>query len=115
MARKSPTQDVDTSRVAMAIDDTMQQYKDQRRNFERKWYDNNFFDDGYHFRYVSRTTGKILDLSESQSDSSPQRAIPKASRQIRGIANLLLGPEYRYSVYPENVSKSQFPGVINKK
>lgn len=109
MPRKALSQDVQTSRVSQAIDDTMEIFKAQRKTFERKWYDNNFFDDGYHFRYVSRQTGKIIDLSEKQSYNIPQRAIPKASRQIRGVANLLLGPEYRFTIYPEDVTKAKFP------
>lgn len=76
-------------------------YASKRTNFERTWYDNNFFDDGYHFRYVSRTTGKIVDLNDKTNRGMPQRAIPKASRQLRGIANLLLGPEYRPVAYPD--------------
>ena len=44
---------------------------------------NNFFDDGFHFRFVSRETGKIVDFSNKNSSGGPLRAIPKASRQIR--------------------------------
>lgn len=80
----------------------------QRLNHERKWYDNNFFDDGYHFRYVSRTTGKILDTTKQNDKDMPMRAIPKASRQIRGVANLLLGPEYVPVVYPEEVTPAAY-------
>lgn len=87
----------------------IQSSKSQRRNFEKKWYDNNFFDDGYHFRYVSRTTGKIIDQQEGADLNVPQRAIPKASRQIRGIANLLLKPRYVPVAYPEKVYPFQYP------
>lgn len=80
----------------------------RRRKFAQRWYDNNFFDDGHHFRYVSRETGKIVDLSQRGGVSMPLRAIPKASRQIRGVANLLMQPEYQPVIYPEKVSRSNF-------
>jgi hypothetical protein len=73
----------------------------QRKAFERRWYDNNFFDDGHHFRYVSRTTGKIMDVNDHAGANDPKRAIPKASRQIRGVANLLSQADYTPVVYPE--------------
>ncbi len=92
--------------IAAAIDATLQMYSQQRLPHERRWYDNNFFDDGLHFRYVSRTTGKIVDLSDRGVSNMPTRAIPKASRQIRGVANLLMAPEYVPVVYPEKVNKS---------
>jgi len=79
----------------------------QRQSFERKWYDNNFFDDGHHFRYLSRTTGKIVDAKDTPN--APTRAIPKASRQIRGIANLLLQPDFTPVIYPEKITKITYP------
>lgn len=101
--RKSPP----SSAIGRSVDQQVAMYTNQRKSYERRWYDNNFFDDGHHFRYLSKTTGKIVDLSSKQG-SMPQRAIPKASRQIRGITNLLLAPEYTPIVYPENVSKTQY-------
>lgn len=94
---------VPTAGIAQKIEETISMLTLQRRAFTRRWYDNNFFDDGFHFRYVSRTTGKIIDLSDRGSINIPQRAIPKASRQIRGVANLLMQPEYRPVIYPEKV------------
>ena len=79
-----------------------------RRPFERKWYDNQFFDDGYHFRYWSRTANKIVDVSNDTSIYSPMRAIPKASKQIRGVANLLISNDPTPVVYPENINKTAF-------
>ena len=95
--------------MGSAIDYMMQKAKDQRWAFERRWYDNNFFDDGYHFRYLSRTENKIVDLSQASTIWSPMRSLPKASRQIRGIANLLVSRAFVPVVYPEKVSTSQFP------
>jgi hypothetical protein len=103
---------IPTQSIGQEIDKMVSYFTNQRKSFERKWYDNNFFDDGYHFRYVSRTTGKIIDLNEAGSVNMPDRAIPKASRQIRGIANLMLGLEPIPVVYPEKVSPTQFPPRI---
>ena len=103
------TADVPKEGIALEIEKMMMQSTVQRRMFERRWYDNNFFDDGFHFRYVSRETGKIIDLIERTNLNVPQRAIPKASRQIRGIANLLMGLDPIPVVYPEPISKHSFP------
>ena len=94
--------------MGQVVEDIMRVQFDKRRGFERRWYDNNFFDDGYHFRFLSRSENKIVDLSERQSIYAPMRAIPIASRQIRGVANLLTGQNLVPVVYPEEVSKSQF-------
>jgi len=99
---------IPTGGIGQAVDEMVSMAASARRNFEKKWYDNNFFDDGHHFRYTSSSTGKIVDLTESQSGSLPIRAIPKASRQIRGVANLLVAPEYTPVVYPEQVIKENF-------
>jgi hypothetical protein len=99
----------DSSAMAKETDSIIQLQARQRKLFERRWYDNNFFDDGFHYRYVSRTTGKIVDLTEQGSTHIPQRAIPKASRQIRGIANLLLANEFVPVIYPEKVTQANYP------
>lgn len=100
---------VPTTQISSIIENEMERYSTQRRPFERRWYDNNFFDDGFHFRYMSRTTGKIVDDSGKSSQVAPKRAIPKASRQIRGVASLLLQLEPYPGVYPDRVQKSSFP------
>jgi len=107
--QKFDTSQTDTNAIAQQIESMMQSSVFQRRQIERRWYDNNFFDDGFHFRYVSRETGKIIDLAERSNMNLPQRAIPKASRQIRGIANLLMAPEYMPVVYPYKITKTNFP------
>ena len=89
--------------IVQEIDNFIESKKAKRKTFERKWYDNNMFDDGYHFRYVSRSTGKILDQSETANMGMPERAIPKASRQLRGVANLLVQPDYRPVAYPDEI------------
>lgn len=109
MARQAPTQNTPTSQIAAAIDNLTTVFANQRKTFERHWYDNNFFDDGHHFRYVSRSTGKIIDLSKRQDLNMPERAIPKASRQIRGIANLLLALNPHPTIYPEPITQSNYP------
>lgn len=114
MDRKGTAIDVDTSslgtlRIASEVESFVFMQDMKRRNFERRWYDNNFFDDGYHFRFVSRSTGKIIDVSAGKNTLGPNRAIPKASRQIRAIANLLMGPEPFPVVYPEALNKNYYP------
>lgn len=100
---------IPTDRIGNRVETFFQNVSSQRKAFERRWYNNNFFDDGYHYRFVSRTTGKIIDLTSSGDTFIPYRAIPKASRQIRGIANLLLTNEPQAVVYPEHILKSSYP------
>lgn len=93
------------------VDAMMQSAKETRYTFERKWYDSNFFYDGYHFRYLSRTQNKIIDLSEGNSIYQPMRAIPKASRQLNGIVNLLTANDFLPVIYPERVNKAAYPPI----
>jgi hypothetical protein len=106
--KQDRTSEIPTENIGAAVDSMVRSFADKRQQFERRWYDNNFFDDGFHFRYVSRATNRIVDLSERQSNNIPQRALPKASRQIRGIANLLTQINPQPVVYPEKVMMSQF-------
>lgn len=104
-----PNRTISTAEISTEVDKMISAYSQQRKNFERRWYDNNFFDDGFHYRYMSRTTNRVVDMSDKGIANMPTRAIPKASRQIRGIANLLLGPEFVPVVYPEKVVQSSYP------
>jgi hypothetical protein len=103
------TEFVPTEQIGSKIETFVANVAQQRKAFERRWYNNNFFDDGYHYRFVSRTTGKVIDLTASGDTFIPYRAIPKASRQIRGIANLLLANEPQAVVYPEHILQSSYP------
>lgn len=94
---------IEAEGIVKDIDDMIASSGSARKSFERRWYDNNFFDDGFHFRYLSRTTGKIIDQSNTGGLNIPERAIPKASRQIRGVANLLVQPDYRPVAYPDEM------------
>jgi hypothetical protein len=94
--------------MGQVIDDLMRTDKNARNSFERRWYDNNFFDDGFHFRMMARQSNKVVDLTDRASLYNPMRAIPKASRQLRGVANLLVAPDYLPVVYPRKVDKTQF-------
>lgn len=109
------TSTISTDNVASAIETFVQSQELKRKSFERRWYDNNFFDDGYHFRFVSRTTGKIIDLSTSKQTLGPNRSIPKASRQIRGVVNLLMGPEWVPVIYPQKINPNNYKTVIDPK
>lgn len=99
---------IETHRIASYIDEMQKLASSERMKFSRKWYDNNFFDDGYHFRFVSKQTGRIVDLSGKDSMQMPRRVIPKASRQIRGMANLVLSQDFVPIVKPKKVSRFQF-------
>ncbi len=94
--------------MGQVVDDMKTMAENQRRAHEKRWYDNNFFDDGHHFRFLSRSTGKIVDLSKRSNIFQPLRAIPKASRQIRGIVNLLMQGDYMPVVYPEKILKENY-------
>lgn len=95
---------MDSNAAAFRVEEFVLAEGRKRKPFERRWYNNNFFDDGFHYRFVSRTTGRIVDLSASQDSFIPFRAIPKASRQIRGVANLILANQPQPVIYPEKVS-----------
>lgn len=109
MEFKYSTNYLNKDQIGDAIDSMQQRAKDLRTSFERRWYDNNFFDDGYHFRYMQRSQNKIVDLSQNSTIWSPMRSIPKASRQIRGVSNLLSSREFIPVVYPQHISSTQFP------
>ena len=99
--------------IGQTVDYMMNRSRDQRVSFERKWYDNNFFDDGYHFRYMQRSQNKIVDLSQGSTIWNPMRSIPKSSRQIRGVANLLASRNFVPIIYPEPISSAQFPPQVD--
>lgn len=109
--REYSTNKFTTDQMGAIVDDLKTTAKYSRRGFERRWYDNNFFDDGFHFRYMSRVQNKIVDLADRANMYAPLRAIPKASRQIRGIANLLIAQDPTPVVYPEKVNKSAYPDL----
>lgn len=110
MADKIPenaTAKIETKGIAQTVEELRTLAGNQRKTFARHWYDNNFFDDGHHYRFISRTTGRIVDMTDRSSLYSPRRAIPKASRQIRGMANLLLSNDYIPVIKPEKVNMYQ--------
>ena len=102
------TNKLTTDQIGQYVDELINFSLTQRKSFERRWYDNNFFDDGFHYRYLQRSTGKIVDLSDKSTIYNPLRAIPKASRQIRGVTNLLVSSDPVPVVYPERVVKQRF-------
>lgn len=100
----------DSSGIGRAVEELVDGAITRRRAHERRWYDNNFFDDGYHFRTISRKTGRVVDHT-SRSAGYVERAIPRASRQIRGVSNLLFAAEPYPVVYPERISASNYPPI----
>lgn len=97
-----------SAHIGRAIEELVDGAIMRRRTHERRWYDNNYFDDGFHFRTISRKTGRVIDHT-SRSTGYVERAIPRASRQIRGVSNLLFATEPYPVVYPERISSSQYP------
>jgi hypothetical protein len=102
------TSGTNSDHMGQAIEDMVSAALMRRRNHERRWYDNNFFDDGYHFRIISRKTGRVID-TVNRTTGYVERAIPRASRQIRGVSNLLFAAEPYPVVYPARVSESDYP------
>ncbi len=107
-AMQMTTASVDSQDMAQAVEDAKSTGKARRRLLERRWYDNNFFDDGFHFRYYSRSSNKIVDLSERSTIYTPQRSIPKSSHQIRGVMNLLLSSDPTPTLYPKYVDPNVY-------
>src|SRR3990167_10852415 len=106
--RLADTSSEETESIVEVIESLKKMVDGQRRDFARRWYDNNFFDDGFHYRFIHRTTDRIVDLASKDVIFEPKRAIPKTSRQIRGIANLLLSFDWHPVIYPKRVRKENF-------
>jgi len=107
---KFSTSKTETKSMGEVVDNMMTMSKNQRQSHEKRWYDNNFFDDGYHFRFLSRSTGKIVDLSARASIYTPLRVIPKASKQIRGVVNLITQSDFIPVIFPDRVDKANYGG-----
>ena len=99
------TSNIETMDIGKEVDNMMTLANNTRKPYARNWYNNNFFDDGHHLRSISRTTGRIIDLSNRATLYSPRRAIPKASRQIRGMVNLILSQDFIPQVRPDKVNQ----------
>ncbi len=107
MADNRITHSPDTRAVGKAIEDLNYQAIMRRRSWERRWYNTNWFDDGMHFRTMPRNQNVIIDHAQ-RSSGYVERAIPRASKQIRGIGALLLTPDYYPTIYPERISQTEF-------
>ena len=101
-----------SANIGQTVEEMVNQAIIQRRSHERRWYDNNFFDDGYHFRVISKKTGRIVD-HVNRSEGYVERAIPRASRQIRGVTNLLFAAEPYPVIYPARVTKTDYPDIVD--
>lgn len=106
-----------SEQVGKWVEDVNFQALMRRRPHERRWYNNNFFDDGLHFRLLSQRTGHIIDHVD-RTGGFVERALPRASKQIRGIGALLLTPEYYPVVYPQRITqedyRNKFTGQIDQ-
>lgn len=101
------THSPDTRAIGKAIEDFNYQAIMRRRSWERRWYNTNWFDDGIHFRTMPRNENVIIDHAQRYT-GYVERAIPRASKQIRGIGALLLTPDYYPVVCPERISQTEF-------
>lgn len=97
----------DSRAVGKMVEDMNFQAIMRRRAWERRWYNTNWFDDGLHFRVMSKRTGQVIDHVQRYA-GFVERAIPRASKQIRGIGALLLTPDYYPVVYPERTTQEKF-------
>lgn len=93
------------------IETTFAEMVDNRFKYERTWHENNFFDDGFHYRFISNETRQVIDYADANSVLNPRRAIPKASRQIRGVINLLLANRPLPVAYPETILEGNYSSV----
>ena len=106
---EADTARTDSENISSQVDAMMTTAGNARKRHSRGWYNNNFFDDGHHLRTLSRTTGRIIDLSDRATLYSPRRAIPKASRQIRGMTNLMLSQDFIPLIMPEKITMENYP------
>lgn len=93
--------DVSDSVKVAQTDKYIESSAKQRKKWDRHCYTNNFFYDGRHFRFLSGKTGRIVDYAQKSTLANPRRSIPKTTKQLRGIANLLLANDPRWVIYPE--------------
>lgn len=98
---------VNSDNIGQVIEQLVNQEIIKRRKYERRWYDNQFFDDGYHFRVISRKTGRVIDTIGKMT-GYVERAIPRASQQIRGVSNLLWAADPYPVIYPERITIEDF-------
>lgn len=103
-----PFSEMGESELIHELEQIKTNYEVGRKQWERMWYDNNFFDDGYHYMFVSPDTGVVVDYGANGNPFEPRRAIPKTSRQIRGIGNLLLANRPTPVIYPYKLIKDNF-------
>lgn len=101
------TKQIDSRNVARAVTDAIESIGKQRISFERRWYDNNFFDDGFHFKKINKRTGRIINHVDRDSTQAIH-AIPRASKQIRGVINLIMSADPQPVVYPERIDRADF-------
>ena len=73
-------------------------YQSIRFRYTRQWYINDNFFDGNHFIFFRKSTGTIDRVSPPKG--TVYRSIPKASKQIEAIQNLVLANDPRWMIYP---------------
>lgn len=104
---------IGSEQAGQMVEQLVSQEVNKRHKWERRWYDNNFFDDGYHFRAISKKTGRVIDTL-GKLTGYVERAIPRASLQIRGISNLLFAAEPYPVIYPKRITVEDFRNPTTK-
>lgn len=80
-------------------------YSDARFRFERNWYVADNFYDGNHFVWFKKETGTIDKITAPKG--TVLRAIPKASKQVEVVQNLIITNSYKWTAYPEADSSGE--------
>ena len=84
--------------VATKYEGLFTAYQNRRAKYTRQWYINDNFFDGNHFVFFRKSTGTIDHVAPPKG--SIFRSVPKASKQVEAIQNLVLANEPRWIVYP---------------
>jgi hypothetical protein len=87
-------------------------YSDARFRFERNWYIADNFYDGNHFVWFKKETGTIDKITAPKG--TVLRAIPKASKQVEVVQNLIISNSYKWTAYPQPDDQGQISDDATK-
>lgn len=91
--------DLETSPLVTKYNELLTSYQSKRSKYTRQWYINDNFFDGNHFVFFRKSTGTIEKVNPPKGGI--YRAIPKASKQVESIQNLVIANDPRWVVYPD--------------
>ena len=93
--------------------DMVKAAEDARFNKEKQWYINDRFYNNEHYIYYDRITGKMKTVKAG--DSQVLRQIPKTTRQLDAMINIVSSNEFRWQLKPPgHVSSEQHKEYISK-